>query len=424
MLCRFPGLKDTLLSFNLNNSRSGETVIEKRREERKTSYSSATLNQLFHHIIFSYIVPTIELVLDRNQGHTSSLAFSPDGFRLLGGGLLNGGIVWDTRSGAQVLNTIERSDFSGKLKSSNHFASSVSFSPDGKKIMIVLDYGDFEDNGIVTVMDAWNGYTFLSIESSIACCSTFSPDGKRIACANIDNKVYIRDVSKGGVLLTLEGHRNIILMISYSDDGERIVTASQDGTVRVWHAQHGNQLLKIVLSQQSNKIRHRVLPVFKETIHSYIGGVHTLAIFSPNYGKHLLTGEPNNPTVRVWDSKSGELILSLGGHKKGVRSAAFSPCEGQYIVTVDAESTIRIWEFASGDNVYETSESPRHIFSLAFSPDGKRLALGGILYSSSMGSLLHENETVWIRNFEYMLPRNILKKKNNTKMKKKDEIKI
>ena len=47
-------------------------------------------------------------------------------------------------------------------------------------------------------------------------------------------------------------------------------------------------------------------------------------------------------TAKVWDSKTGQEILTLTGHDGGVTSAFYSP-DGQRIVTASQDQTVRLY---------------------------------------------------------------------------------
>jgi len=62
---------------------------------------------------------------------------------------------------------------------------------------------------------------------------SFSPDGKRIVSGSLDNTVKVWDAQTGQETLTLSGHSSYVLSVSFSPDGKRIVSGSGDKTVKV-----------------------------------------------------------------------------------------------------------------------------------------------------------------------------------------------
>ncbi len=63
---------------------------------------------------------------------------------------------------------------------------------------------------------------------------TFSPDGKRLASASADKTVKVWGTTSGQEALTLKGHTGGVLGVTLSVDGKRLASASMDQTVKVW----------------------------------------------------------------------------------------------------------------------------------------------------------------------------------------------
>ncbi|KIN96777.1 hypothetical protein M404DRAFT_37725, partial [Pisolithus tinctorius Marx 270] len=114
--------------------------------------------------------------------------------------------------------------------------SSVAFSPDGKRIVSgssdkTVRVWDVE--GGVQIGRPLEGHT--EEVSSVA----FSPDGKRIVSGSKDKTVRVWDV-EGGVQIgsPLVGHTDAVESVAFSPGGKRIVSGSRDKTVRVWENEH------------------------------------------------------------------------------------------------------------------------------------------------------------------------------------------
>ena len=76
-----------------------------------------------------------------------------------------------------------------------------------------------------------------------------------------------------------------------------------------------------------------------------------------------------NKVVRIWDTKTGQLIGCLEGHTGSVYSASYSP-DGKYIVSASSDNTIRIWDAKTRQQVGCLLGG---VASAFFSHDGKHV---------------------------------------------------
>ena len=124
------------------------------------------------------------------------------------------------------------------LRGHNHSTISVAFSPDGSKIIsgsedIIIRVWDASSIGIETLQplqghDDW-------IQSVV-----FSLDGSEIISGSDDKTIRVWDASTGVEMLPpLRGHHNPIDFVGFSPDGSKIISGSDDNTIRVWDANTG-----------------------------------------------------------------------------------------------------------------------------------------------------------------------------------------
>ncbi len=117
-------------------------------------------------------------------------------------------------------------------------APDVAFSPDGSRIASI---GAFDD---VTIWETATGQPLLNLQDEaleFGNSLAFSPDGRFLATAGV-TQVILWDSSTGEKLFTLAGQSvgttvgyNLgVGQISFSPDGQRLAVANMDGVSKVW----------------------------------------------------------------------------------------------------------------------------------------------------------------------------------------------
>jgi WD40 repeat protein/serine/threonine protein kinase len=233
------------------------------------------------------------------------------------------------------------------LQGHSNYVTSVSFSPDGRRI--VSGSGD----NTLKVWDAETGQETLTLEGHTdpVMSVSFSPDGRRIASGSFDNTLKVWDVETGQEMLTLEGHSGWVWSVAFSPDGRRIVSASSENTLKIWDAETSQELL--TLKGHSDYV--------------------TSVAFSPD-GRRIVSGSNDN-TLKIWDAKTGQEMLTLKGHSKSVYSASFSP-DGKRIVSGSEDETLKVWDAETGQEMFTLKRHSGWVCCASFSPDGKRIVSG------------------------------------------------
>ena len=141
--------------------------------------------------------------------------FTPDGRRLVTFLESRKAYVWDTASGRQVGQTIERPEF----------IHTMDVSPDGRYIATGCD-----DKHV----RVWNLETGLPVTPQLPHRNyinsvQFSPDGRRLVSASADGTARVWDLATDQPTPAVGGHRHWMFNLAFSPDGRRIVTACAFG---------------------------------------------------------------------------------------------------------------------------------------------------------------------------------------------------
>ena len=109
----------------------------------------------------------------------------------------------------------------------------------------------------------------------------------------------------------------------------------------------------------------------RELLSVHVQGLPMVFDFSPD-SKQFAVDE--NQYVRIVDIATGEDVVMLSGHTGYVENGLQFNASGTRLVTAAGDGTIRIWDTATGQSLLTMAGNHPQSISVAFSPDGARLA--------------------------------------------------
>ncbi len=289
-----------------------------------------------------------EFALDRSvrahSGWVTSVAFSPDGRRLVSGSWDRTVKSWDTSTGEQLTT----------LGSKKKEIQALAFSRDGR----FLAAENSSDN--TALLDSTTGQEIRALAtdkplgtlgSDWVYSIAFSPDDRWLASGIDDKTVRIWDVKTGQKVRDLIGLRRPVIYIAFSPDGRLLATGDDEKSIRIWDPSSGEQIYK--------------LSGHKKVIYA--------VAFSSN--NRWLASASADKTVKLWDLKSGREAHTLAGHGNVVTSLAFSS-DGRWLVSGSWDKTIKIWDVETGKEIQTLAGHDHPIYSVAFDSRGRWLASG------------------------------------------------
>jgi WD40 repeat protein len=245
---------------------------------------------------------------------------------------------------------------------------SLAFSPDGRKLVAGLN------DGSVTTWDSADrekAPTASRPSNQSVDVLAYAPDSRSIAIGGTDRTVRILDADTGAVRLTLRGHRKGITGLAFSPDG-KVLAAAADGepALFVWNVANGEVVSNPTLPDASSGEGLACLAFSPDGKALFAGGDRGVITFDMTEGHR----PPSH--VGRGGSKPGKERATLKGHTVEVKSLAFVD-GGSKLVSRSFDGMVKVWDLLDGNrDRFTFGGTDFKVKSIALRPDGKVLAVG------------------------------------------------
>ncbi len=260
-------------------------------------------------------------VLPFPEGRPRVLKFSRNGGLLLAGGGRGGSkglcVVWDTKSGEQVMSVGDELD---EVLAADISADQTLVALGGpQKVVRVYSTATGELAYECRKHTDW----IYSLE--------FSPDGVLLATADRSGGLLVWEAKTGREYLTLTGHTAAVNSVSWRIDGNVLASASEDTTIRLWEMENGGQLKS--------------------------WGAHGGGAFSVEFCRDgRLVSSGRDRVVKTWDQNGGALRSFEAFNDLALQATHCD--ETDRVIAGDWTGEIRVWNAADGTRIGQLTTNP------------------------------------------------------------------
>ena len=269
-----------------------------------------------------------------------SVAFSPDGQLIAGGGKYGDVMLWQTADGKFVRKFEQRAQ--GEVRQ-------LVFSPDGK--LLTAQVSDF--GGVMIVWDVATGKVKSQSDPLFFFRWVVSPDGQKLAATvDPDDQITIFSLKVEPLDSPSVGTENTYVM-AFSPDGRLLASSAEDGKVKLWFVNGDGRLREF-------------------------GEISTIVSLSFSPDSRLLAAVSIINEVAVWDTRSGRQLLYVqgrGGTSQVKVSLSFSG--DNKLLLANPATGLRLWQVPGGRQLGSLALSQINIPSrVAFGRDGETVVSG------------------------------------------------
>src|SRR5262249_29160571 len=142
--------------------------------------------------------------------------------------------------------------------------------------------------------------------------------------------------------------------IVFSPDGTRIAAAGEDAVAGI-DTQSGRELY--VLREHTSRVSTGAWGADGRTL---------LTATTGQFGVSSIPGQ-----LKLWRASDGQVVHELKGHNAGIAGAAFHP-DGTRVLSSSGDGTVKLWDTVSGQEILSLRLQVKEAH---FDPRGERLAV-------------------------------------------------
>ncbi|XP_015691026.1 transcriptional corepressor LEUNIG_HOMOLOG-like isoform X1 [Oryza brachyantha] len=275
---------------------------------------------------------------------------------------------------------------------------------DGRDIFAALKKGSSEQDSLkgLSLNEFGNNRTS---NNKVVCCH-FSTDGKLLASAGHEKKVFLWNMDNLSMDTKIEEHSNFITDIRFRPNSNQVATSSSDGSVRLWNAIERTGAVQTFLGHSSHVTSVDFHPKSMEVLcscddngeiffwkigqssFSHItrmkqGGTGRVR-FQPLIGQHLAVA--TGSIVNIIDVEKDTSLHSLPKvHTNEVNCICWDE-SGELLASV-SQDTVKVWSVASGTCIHELRSHGNQYQSCIFHPRYPNVLIVGGYQTMELWSL-------------------------------------
>ena len=271
--------------------------------------------------------------LTPHKGRVTSLAFSPDGHRLLTASADKTAKIFDVERGVELA-----------VVSCDGIVNQARFNQEATQVALAIDDGRVRIVNVATgALSGAHQHHKKSVNDVV-----FTRDQRFLLSASDDRRIGVWDIEHAHFVRFLDWHAASIYKLTLDEAGSLLASGGADGWPQIWDITHTDPREWKALYPE--------------------GGLqgHTGEIFDLQFGpgaRNLVTSS-SDETARVWNLDSGESV-ELKGHLGKVHAARFGR-DGVTVLTASEDGTARLWDTRSGQSIFTLRGHRDEVYSAQF----------------------------------------------------------